>query len=49
MSTLEREMTAVQANTSHLVTRADVYLVIGIAYPVAVAAVIIAIKLIYFG
>ena len=49
MRSFEREMAAVKVNTAHLVTKADVYLLIGIAYPVAVAAVSIAIKLIFFG
>ena len=49
MRYLEKEMAAIKKNTAHLVTKADVYLLIGLAYPVAVAAVIIAIKLIFFG
>ena len=49
MSTLEREVAVVKVNTAHLITKADVYLLIGIACPVAVAAVSIAIKLIFFG
>lgn len=49
MRSLEREMTAVKANTARLVTKADVYLLIGIAYPVAVAVISIAIKSIFFG
>ena len=48
MRSLEREMAAVREQTAHLVTKADVYLLIGITYPVAVAAVSIAIKLIFY-
>ncbi|MCY3772577.1 MAG: hypothetical protein OXG98_11235 [Gemmatimonadetes bacterium] len=49
MRSLEREIAAVKEHTAHLLTKADVYLYIGIAIPVAVAAVMIAIKLIFFG
>ena len=45
---LEREMATLREQTAHLLTKADVYLLIGIASPVAVAAVSIAIKLIFF-
>ena len=45
---LEREMAALREQTAHLLTKADMYLLIGIASTVAVAAVFNAIKLIFF-
>ena len=48
MRSLEKEIATIKVQTAHLVTKADVYLYIGMASPVAVAAVSIAIKLIFY-
>lgn len=49
VSTLERDMAAIKERTTHLSTKADMNLLKGISSVIAVAAVSIAIKLIFFG
>lgn len=49
VSALERDMAAIKERTTHLSTKADMNLLKGISSVIAVAAVSIAIKLIFFG
>lgn len=49
VSTLERDMAAIKERTTHLSTKADMNLLKGISSVIAVAAVSIAIKMIFFG
>lgn len=48
VSTLEKDMATVRERTTHLATKADMNLLKGISSVIAVAAVSIAIKLIFF-
>ena len=49
VSALERDMAAIKERTTHLSTKADMNLLKGISSVIAVAAVSIAIKFIFFG
>ncbi len=49
VSAIERDMATIRERTTHLATKADMNLLKGISSVIAVAAVSIAIKLIFFG